>query len=163
GRKPALPCLTVATTDGSLRLGGLTPRQRSNKRGRDLISSRDNCRTLIRNTGVQSAKSQTKYANCLSRSFRRVKRGSTQTLIPALPGGIRLAIDLSIDWRVLAYTSGFSLLVGVFFGLVPALQISRPDVIATLKEGAQGFAGGYAQSRLRNGLIVAQVALALVL
>ena len=53
--------------------------------------------------------------------------------IPALPGGIRLAIDLSIDWRVLAYTSGFSLLVGVFFGLVPALQISRPDVIATLK------------------------------
>jgi macrolide transport system ATP-binding/permease protein len=83
--------------------------------------------------------------------------------IPALPGGIRLAIDLGIDWRVLAYTFGFSLLVGVFFGLVPALQISRPDVIATLKEGSQVFAGGYAQSRLRNGLIVAQVALALVL
>ena len=83
--------------------------------------------------------------------------------IPALPEGIRLSIDLQIDWRVLAYTFGFSFLVGVFFGLVPALQASRPDVIATLKEGADAFAGGHAQSRLRNGLIVAQVALALVL
>jgi putative ABC transport system permease protein len=53
--------------------------------------------------------------------------------------------------------------VGVFFGLVPALQISRPDVIAALKEGSEVFAGGYAQSRLRNGLIVAQVAFALLL
>jgi predicted permease len=83
--------------------------------------------------------------------------------IPALPEGIRLSIDLQMDWKVLAYTFGFSLLVGVFFGLVPALQISRPDVIATLKEGSQVFAGGYTQSRLRNGLIVAQVALAVLL
>jgi putative ABC transport system permease protein len=83
--------------------------------------------------------------------------------IPALPEGIRLSIDLQMDWKVLAYTFGFSLLVGVFFGLIPALQISRPDVIATLKEGSQVFAGGYTQSRLRNGLIVAQVALAVVL
>jgi putative ABC transport system permease protein len=83
--------------------------------------------------------------------------------IPALPEGIRVSIDLQMDWKVLVYTFGFSLLVGVFFGLVPALQISRPDVIAALKEGSQVFAGGYAQSRLRNGLIVAQVALALLL
>jgi macrolide transport system ATP-binding/permease protein len=83
--------------------------------------------------------------------------------IPALPEGIRLSIDLRMDWHVLAYTFGFSFLVGVFFGLVPALQASRPDVIASLKEGSQFFAGGFAQSRLRNGLIVAQVAFALLL
>ncbi|MET0626075.1 MAG: ABC transporter permease [Pyrinomonadaceae bacterium] len=83
--------------------------------------------------------------------------------IPTLPEGVRLSIDLQMDWRVLAYTFGFSLFVGVLFGLVPALQISRPDVVATLNEGAQVFAGGHAQSRLRNGLIVAQVALALLL
>jgi macrolide transport system ATP-binding/permease protein len=83
--------------------------------------------------------------------------------IPALPEGIRLSIDLQIDWRVLAYTFGFSFMVGVCFGLVPALQTSRPDVLAALKEGSEVFAGGYAQSRLRNGLIVAQVALALLL
>lgn len=83
--------------------------------------------------------------------------------IPALPEGIRLSIDLRMDWRVLAYTFGFSFAVGVFFGLVPALQTSRPDVMAALKEGSEVFAGGYAQSRLRNGLIVAQVALAVLL
>ena len=83
--------------------------------------------------------------------------------IPALPGGIRLAIDLGIDWRVLTYTFGFSFLVGGFFGLVPALQISRPDVITALKEGSQVATGGYSQSRFRNGLIVAQVSFALVL
>ncbi len=83
--------------------------------------------------------------------------------IPALPEGIRLSIDLRMDWRVLAYTFGFSFLVGVCFGLVPALQVSRPDVVASLKEGAEVFAGGRAQSRLRNGLIVTQVALALLL
>ncbi|HEX7318026.1 MAG TPA: ABC transporter permease [Pyrinomonadaceae bacterium] len=83
--------------------------------------------------------------------------------IPALPEGIRLSIDLRLDWRVLAYTFGFSFLVGVFFGLVPALQTSRPDVMASLKEGSEVFTGGYAQSRLRNGLIVAQVALAVLL
>lgn len=82
--------------------------------------------------------------------------------IPALPEGIRLSIDLQIDWHVLAYTFGFSFLVGVLFGLVPALQISRPDVIATLKEGSQ-VSAGTGHSRMRNGLIVAQVALALVL
>lgn len=84
-------------------------------------------------------------------------------LIPALPEGVRLSIDLRMDWRVLAYTFGFSFVVGVFFGLVPALQASRPDVVAALKEGSEVFAGGHAQSRLRNGLIVAQVALALLL
>jgi predicted permease len=84
-------------------------------------------------------------------------------LIPALPEGVRLSIDLRMDWRVLAYTFGFSFAVGVFFGLVPALQTSRPDVMGALKEGSEVFAGGYGQSRLRNGLIVAQVALALLL
>lgn len=84
-------------------------------------------------------------------------------LIPALPEGVRLSIELKIDWRVLAYTFGFSFLVGVFFGLVPALQTSRPDVMAALKDGSEVSAGGYAQSRLRNGLIVAQVALAVLL
>jgi predicted permease len=83
--------------------------------------------------------------------------------IPVLPEGIRLSINLDIDWRVLAYTFGFSFLVGVLFGLVPALQVSRPDVVGTLKEGSDVAAGSYRQSRLRNGLIVVQVAFALLL
>jgi predicted permease len=84
-------------------------------------------------------------------------------MVPTLPEGVRVSIDLGIDWRVLLYTFGFSFVVGVFFGLVPALQTSRPDVISALKEGSEAFAGGRSQSRLRNGLIVAQVAFALLL
>jgi len=83
--------------------------------------------------------------------------------LPTLPEGVRLAIDLGLDWRVLLYTSAFSFLVGVLFGLAPALQASRPDVIAALKDGEGVFAGARRQSRLRNGLIVAQVALSVVL
>jgi putative ABC transport system permease protein len=82
---------------------------------------------------------------------------------PALPEGYRIALDLRLDWRVLLYTLAFSFLVGVLFGLAPALQASRPDVIAALKDGAEVFAGARRQSRLRNGLIVAQVALSVVL
>ncbi|HKQ75451.1 MAG TPA: ABC transporter permease [Blastocatellia bacterium] len=83
--------------------------------------------------------------------------------LPALPEGIRVAIDLRLDWRVLLYTLVFSFLVGVLFGLAPALQASRPNVIAALKEGADVFSGTRGQSRLRNGLIIAQVALSVVL
>jgi predicted permease len=83
--------------------------------------------------------------------------------LPALTGGVNLAIDLRLDWRVLFYTLAFSFLVGLLFGLAPALQASRPDVIATLKDGANVFAGARRRPRTRNGLIVAQVALSIVL
>jgi predicted permease len=83
--------------------------------------------------------------------------------VPAMPEGLRITIDLRLDWRVLLYTLAFSFLVGVLFGLAPALQASRPDVIAALKDEAGGYAGARRQSRLRNGLIVTQVALSVLL
>jgi predicted permease len=86
-------------------------------------------------------------------------------LAASLPAfqGIRFVIDLQMDWRVLLYTLAFSFLVGLLFGLAPALQASRPYVIENLKDGANVFAGARRQSRLRNGLIIAQVALSVVL
>jgi predicted permease len=86
-------------------------------------------------------------------------------LAASLPAfqGIRFVIDLQMDWRVLLYTLAFSFLVGLLFGLAPALQASRPDVIGNLKDGENVFAGARRQSRLRNGLIVAQIALSVVL
>ncbi len=89
--------------------------------------------------------------------------GALAASLPALPEGIRFAIDLRLDWRVLLYTLVFSFLVGLLFGLAPALQASRPNVFAALKDGADVFAGARGQSRLRNGLIIAQVALSVVL
>ncbi|MGH9753107.1 MAG: hypothetical protein ACREA2_10015 [Blastocatellia bacterium] len=66
--------------------------------------------------------------------------------IPALPAGFRLAIDLRLDWRVVLYTLAVSFLVGLLFGLAPALQASRPDVIAALKDGGEGYVGARRQS-----------------
>jgi predicted permease len=85
--------------------------------------------------------------------------------LPTLLGNVSFtfAIDLRLDWRVLLYTLAFSFLAGLLFGLAPALQASRSDVIAALKDEVSVFAGAGRQSRLRNGLIIAQVALSVVL
>jgi predicted permease len=68
-----------------------------------------------------------------------------------------------MDWHVLLYTLVFSTLTGMLFGLAPALQASKADVVKALKDESNLFAGGYSRSRLRNGLVVAQLALSLLL
>jgi predicted permease len=72
-------------------------------------------------------------------------------------------IDLSLDWRVLAFSFSVSVLTGLLFGLVPALQASRPDLVPALKEDAVGSGSGPRRLSLRNGLVVAQLAMSLVL
>ncbi len=71
-------------------------------------------------------------------------------------------ITWSLDARSLAYTVVISLLTAVVFGLAPALQAVRTDLQSTLKEGGRGSAGG-SRGRLRNALVIAEVALSLVL
>jgi macrolide transport system ATP-binding/permease protein len=71
------------------------------------------------------------------------------------------AFDLSLDYRVLAFTFSASLLAGVVFGLAPALQASKPDLIPALKNEAAGK--GYRRSRLRSAFVVSQMALSVVL
>lgn len=78
-------------------------------------------------------------------------------------GIFSLALDYSLDGRVLAFTSLLSLATGVFFGLAPALQASRPDLVPALKDEASAAAQGRRRFSLRNSLVVAQVALSLVL
>ena len=77
------------------------------------------------------------------------------------PVDFNLLIDLKPDWRVMAFTLIVSFITGALFGLAPALQSSKVDLIPALKDEA-GL-GGYRRSRLRNGLVVAQVALSLML
>jgi predicted permease len=78
-----------------------------------------------------------------------------------IPTDIALIIDLRIDWRVLAFTFLISIVTGVIFSLLPALQSSRPDLVPALKD--ETSMGGFRRSRLRNVLVVAQVSLSLVL
>jgi len=78
-----------------------------------------------------------------------------------LPGDLPRADEISVDFRVFGFTLAVSLLTGILFGLVPALQGSRADLNETLKEGGRGSGGGH--DRFRGLLVVAEVALALVL
>src|SRR5262245_31430954 len=77
------------------------------------------------------------------------------------PVDFNLLINLKPDWRVMFFTMVVSFVTGAFFGLAPALQASRVDLIPALKDEA-GL-GGYRRSRCRSGLVVAQVALSLML
>ena len=77
------------------------------------------------------------------------------------PIDIPLTLDLKMDWRVLLFSVVVSLLTSVLFGLIPALQATKPDIVSTLK--SETTIGGYRRSRLRSGLVVAQIALSLTL
>ena len=77
------------------------------------------------------------------------------------PISLPLLIDLQLDWRVLSFTVVLSLLTGTLFGLLLALQVTKPELVPALKD--ESALGGYRRSRLRNTLVVAQVALSLVL
>ena len=80
--------------------------------------------------------------------------GATQ-----LPQGIPIGMDL----RVLLFTLVTSLLTGVFFGLFPALQLSRIDLNTTLREEGRGSSAGHARTQTNNLLVTGQVALSLLL
>lgn len=90
-----------------------------------------------------------------------------QWLTDALARRIQIGEDnslvISVDVPVLLFTLLASLATGLLFGLMPAWHTARADVNTTLKQQARGSTGDRAQHRLRHGLIVAEVALALSL
>jgi predicted permease len=83
--------------------------------------------------------------------------------MPPLPEGIRIALDLHLDWRVVVYTITFATITGILFGLAPALHSSKADVSTVLKDDSSLFTGLYRKSRVRMGLVVVQVAFSLLL
>jgi macrolide transport system ATP-binding/permease protein len=77
------------------------------------------------------------------------------------PLDIPFTAEFYIDWRVLAFTLTASVLTGIVFGMLPALQATKPQLVPALKDETN--IGGYSRSWLRSGLVVTQVALSLVL
>jgi len=73
------------------------------------------------------------------------------------------ATAISLDWRVLLFTLGVSIMTGVFFGLIPAFSATRTDLNVTLKESGSRAGTGLRQNKARSILVVTEIALALIL
>jgi putative ABC transport system permease protein len=115
--------------------------------------------------------------------FRLIRQLLTESLLLALAGGlagflfaiwiidlivalrppmdIPLWIELAIDWKVMLFSLLIAVATSVLFGLAPALQATKADLVPALKDTASQ--AGHRKSRLRSGLVVAQIALSLVL
>ncbi len=115
---------------------------------------------------------------------RLLRQGLTESVVLAIFGGIAgtllatWAIELvktlgaqtiprlgevRIDGAVLLVTLAIAIGAGLLFGVVPALASGKPDLTETLKEGGRGSTSSRRHNRLRNGLVIAEVALTLVL
>ena len=79
------------------------------------------------------------------------------------PGDIPRIDQVSLNGLTLLFVLVVSLLTTLIFGLAPALQLSKPDLQSTLKDTGQTVTANRARHRLRNTLVVAQIALAFVL
>ncbi|MCW5981447.1 MAG: ABC transporter permease [Bryobacteraceae bacterium] len=90
-----------------------------------------------------------------------VAHWGTRAAVAAVPGGLPRMENIGVDGWVLAFALGVSLLTGLVFGLAPALHVSMTDLHETLQEGSRGSSAG--RRRLRNLLVVSEVAAALVL
>jgi putative ABC transport system permease protein len=84
-------------------------------------------------------------------------------LLTISPSNLPRVDTIGIDERVFAFTLAVSLLTGIGFGLVPAIQVSKPDLNDALKEGGRSSSVGFRHNRFRGLLVVSEVALSLVL
>jgi len=72
-------------------------------------------------------------------------------------------VNATLDGRVLLFALVVSVATGILFGLAPALQATKPDLAASMKEEGRGSSGSAGRRRLRDSLIVAEIALAFML
>jgi predicted permease len=86
---------------------------------------------------------------------------ATKAALRVLPETLPRAAEVGIDARVLLFAGSITLLAGIFFGLLPALKISKAGAQAALKEGGRGSSG--TRHRVQRALVAAEMALALVL
>jgi predicted permease len=88
--------------------------------------------------------------------------GASRALVPLLGRNGDLSVA-PLDWSVLAFTAGVSLLTGIAFGLVPAIRGTRVNVTDSLRDSGRGNTSGSARLNLAKCLVVAQVAFSLLL
>jgi putative ABC transport system permease protein len=87
----------------------------------------------------------------------------TEALMALAPDNIPRLNEVAVDARVFGFTLAVSLVTGIFFGLIPAIHASKPDLNEALKEGSRGSMASTAGKRTRSVLVAVEVALSLVL
>jgi putative ABC transport system permease protein len=87
----------------------------------------------------------------------------TNLLLAASPKNLLGVNSIPVDWRVLAFAAGVTLLAGLLFGFLPSYISSHSGISETLKEGGRGSSAGKHRSFARGAFVVAQMCLALVL
>jgi putative ABC transport system permease protein len=93
--------------------------------------------------------------------------GGVRVLLSISPGDIprigESGSAVGLDYRVLLFAFGISVVTGILFGLVPAISASRPDIRASLNENSSRSGMGLRRGEVRSLLVVCEIALALVL
>lgn len=92
-----------------------------------------------------------------------VLKWAIRFLVSLSPASLPHAKEIDIDIPVLLFALGLSALAGISFGLIPAFQASNVNVIDELKGVSRSFAGGSRQNRIRNVLVISEIALSLLL
>jgi predicted permease len=80
-----------------------------------------------------------------------------------LPPEATAALQFSLSIPVLVFTAAISLFTGLLFGIVPALQSTRPDLVTELRNNSGKLSGGRGAARFRTSLVTAQIALSMAL
>lgn len=86
-----------------------------------------------------------------------------KVFIAAAPSGFPRLSELSLDPQVLTFTAAVAILTAVVFGIAPAIQGSKTDLVGSLKESGRSGTDGVARQHLRSALVAVQIAMALVL
>ena len=87
----------------------------------------------------------------------------TDLLLRLAPSALPRVHDITLDWRVLTFTTLITIGTGLLFGFMPAIQLSSSDLNGTLKEGGRSVTGAGGGNRTRSALVIAEVALSLIL
>ncbi|HEY1809107.1 MAG TPA: ABC transporter permease [Acidobacteriaceae bacterium] len=83
--------------------------------------------------------------------------------VSALPENLPLIANIRLDWRVAVFALALGIVTGIVSGVAPAFAAMRTSLNDTLKEGGRTGTSGSGHARLRSGLVIAEVAVALVL
>ena len=90
-----------------------------------------------------------------------VAQSTLALLMQLLPSNMEL--HFAMHWSVVVFAAALSMFTGLLFGLFPALQSTKPDLVTTLRAGSGKLAGARSAARFRTSLVTAQIALSMAL